>query len=64
MSPLERKRMEKRMTRAALAEATGLHYDTIANIENGKGGSDETLFKLADALECQPWELRPQGAAA
>jgi transcriptional regulator with XRE-family HTH domain len=64
MTALERKRMEKRLTRAALAEAAAVHYDTIASIEGGARGTDATLFKLADALNCQPWELREQEAAA
>lgn len=66
MTALERIRLTRRMTRAQLAEAAAVHYDTISNIEGGSVPSDATLFKLADALGVEPLELRepvPERAA-
>ncbi|NLO90701.1 MAG: helix-turn-helix transcriptional regulator [Elusimicrobia bacterium] len=42
----------------AFAESVGIHYVTIANIENGKyGASEEMVFKIAAALGVQPQEI-------
>lgn len=76
MNALERIRFEKRMTVSELAEASGVSRFTIAAIENGRreGIADGTIFKLADALDYEPLDLRalltapdrpePTGAAA
>lgn len=64
MTELERIRMEKRMTRRALAEKAGLAYATVYQIETGlRSIGDEALFKLADALDVEPLELRPRAVA-
>ena len=41
-----------------LAQASGVHRNTISKIENGKGGAyPETIRKLAEALDVDPTEL-------
>jgi transcriptional regulator with XRE-family HTH domain len=65
VNALERFRMSKRLTRAELATAAGVSVDTVSNIEEGRTrGNDSTLFKLSDALDCQPWELREPAPVA
>lgn len=76
MNALERIRFEKRMTVTELAEASGISRFTITAIENGlrQDIADNTIFKLADALDYEPLQLRalllatdgsePTGAAA
>lgn len=65
MIGLERIRMERRLTRAELATRAGVAVATIRNAEEGtREPNDPTLFKLADALECEPHELRAVEQAA
>lgn len=64
MNALKRIRLERRKTRAQLAELAGVSYFTIRNIEEGRNAASEaTAFKLADALECEPGEILEDAAA-
>jgi transcriptional regulator with XRE-family HTH domain len=48
------------MSQEDLASASALSRTSIVNIENGRQGvSIQTLYRLADALECEPAELLP-----
>lgn len=57
MTPLRRICLSKGVSRRQLAEKAGLSRQTLYNIEAGQGFSDETIFKLADALEMDAVEL-------
>lgn len=47
------------LTQEALADRMGMHVVYIGNIERGRGENPtfQTLMKLAQALEAEPWEL-------
>jgi transcriptional regulator with XRE-family HTH domain len=47
-------RLERGLTRKALAQRSGVSYRTIQRIEAGKEPSDSVLIRLADALELAP----------
>ena len=51
MRKIERLRMQRRMSRHDLADASGVPYEAIMRIELGRvDGRASTLAKLADAL--------------
>lgn len=66
MTALERARLNRKWTRRELADKAGVSYPTILNAESGESAvTDSTLFKLADALEVEPSDLRdPDGSRA
>ena len=45
----------RRLTNRAIAEASGLHADTVAAFVNGlrTGCTEQTAFSLASAMDCQ-----------
>lgn len=58
MTSLERIRLGKRLTRKQLAKKAGVAVQTIWNLEQRRfDARDGTLFKLADALGCEPTDL-------
>lgn len=51
-------RIEQGLKRAELAEATGLSYTFLSEIERGiKRGSEKSVYLIADALGMRPSEL-------
>ena len=50
-------RQEKFMTIADLANASGVHYQTIWRVENGHPAKASTIRKLARVLGVEPSEL-------
>jgi transcriptional regulator with XRE-family HTH domain len=45
-------RLTRGLTRGALADLSGVHYNTLTRLELGQGRpSDEVLIRLATALE-------------
>lgn len=51
-------RQKQKYTQEKLAELAGIEIPSLSNIENGKNyPSNETLEKLANALNVQPFEL-------
>lgn len=57
-SPIARKRMERRLTQAQLAEMVGCYAKDISRWETGERTPGvKTLLKLAVALECALDEL-------
>ena len=54
LSKLEMMRAAKGMSRAELAEKTGIPYQTIASWENGNRSFSkfESLVKIANVLDC------------
>lgn len=51
-------RIEQGIKRAELAEATGLSYTFLSEIERGiKRGSEKSVYLIADALGMRPSEL-------
>lgn len=58
-STLKNLRINARLTREQLADATGVSQKTIRNIENGHVAEPrvETLWKLAAFYECEPADL-------
>lgn len=56
---LRRLRRERDFKRSRLAEESGVSYDTIARLEQGRtpGPTDSTIEKLARALGVTPEEL-------
>lgn len=59
MLRLQQLRLDARLSRAALAERTGMTYAQLRNIEQGATPNPrvDTLGKLADALNARPSEL-------
>lgn len=58
---LKEQRKAKALTLHALADASGVCYVKISNIEHGKIKAEnitlKTAFKLAKALDCRPEDL-------
>jgi DNA-binding XRE family transcriptional regulator len=55
---LEQLRIDAHLTAQQLADAAGVSYQTVLNIEDGKGAQVATLHKLANALgDARPSEL-------
>lgn len=53
------------LSQEALAEAAGLSRTSVVNIEAGRqGASLATLYRLADALGCDPARLLPAPVAS
>ena len=51
-------RKSKNMTHEKLSELIGLEVPSLSNIETGKfAPSIDTLQKLSDALQVEPWEF-------
>lgn len=51
------------LTQAQLGEKLGISYQTIAQWENNlRNPKVDTIFKIAQALDCQPGELLPDWA--
>lgn len=61
MNCLEARRKAARLTRAELAELSGLHPQLIAKYETGErdieGASYRSIKKLANALQCKPEDI-------
>lgn len=58
MTKLETLRLSKRLTVNELVDKSGVSRFTIRAIERGETvARDDTLFKLADALEVEPTDL-------
>lgn len=57
MTRLEQLRIDQGLTRQQLARKAGVSYQTVINIEEGKGAQVETLHKLAAPLGASPSEL-------
>ena len=58
MQRLRTLRQQKVLTLRELEERSGVAYNTIWHLENGKRGAQpRTLRKLADALDVDPGEL-------
>jgi HTH-type transcriptional regulator, competence development regulator len=52
-------REDRTLSARELAEAAGVHYNTVLRLENNQGGAQpRTLRKLAKALGVEPRELR------
>jgi transcriptional regulator with XRE-family HTH domain len=55
---LRQLRVEKALSLRALGEITGVAFDTISKLENGRRPARlVTIRKLADALDVEPREL-------
>jgi transcriptional regulator with XRE-family HTH domain len=56
---LKRLRRDRFLSRAEVAERSGLHYDHLGRIERGYGGSVriDNIRKIAEALGVDPREL-------
>jgi XRE family transcriptional regulator, fatty acid utilization regulator len=55
---LRQRRVEKALSLRALGEITGVAFDTISKLENGRRPARlVTIRKLADALDVEPREL-------
>lgn len=54
-------RIEKSISRSALADITGLHYNKIGDYENNRIPTENitvgNLYKIAQALECKIEDL-------
>lgn len=51
-------RKRRGLTQEELAERAGMHRSTIARLEvDLLGWTHQTIHSLADALECEEWEL-------
>ena len=51
-------RKQKKLTQEKLAEMANIEIPSLSNIENGKNyPNNETLYKLATALNVRPFEL-------
>lgn len=51
-------RKKKKLTQEALAESADIEIPSLSNIENGKNyPNHETLAKIAQALDVEPYEL-------
>lgn len=62
---LKARRIRARLTQPGLAEAAGLHPSYITKIEQGRrGGSPETLGRIADVLGIDISELMRDKKAA
>lgn len=59
MTRLEQLRLDALLSRQALARGAGVAYQTVINLEEGKGGRPhiDTLRKLAEFLDAKPSEL-------
>ena len=58
MERLRALRQQKVLTLRELEERSGVAYNTIWHLENGKRGAQpRTIRKLANALEVEPAEL-------
>jgi HTH-type transcriptional regulator/antitoxin HipB len=55
-------RREQGLTQADLGLKTGLRQATISSIENGEGGTLDSLFKLLTALKLE-MRLEPRSTA-
>lgn len=63
LGPLIRQaRREQGLTQADLGLKTGLRQATISSIENGEGGTLDSLFKLLTALKLE-MRLEPRSTA-
>ncbi len=63
LGPLIRQaRREHGLTQADLGLKTGLRQATISSIENGEGGTLDSLFKLLTALKLE-MRLEPRSTA-
>lgn len=51
---LKQLRTARGLTLRQLAEATGVHFSTIGNIERGTVAGRETVVRLAEALDADP----------
>ncbi len=52
-------REDRTLSARELAEAAGVHYNTVLRLENNQGGAHpRTIRKLAAALGVDPRELR------
>jgi transcriptional regulator with XRE-family HTH domain len=59
-SQLRQQRRKAKLSQDALAEASGISRTSVVNIESGRQGvSLVTLYRLADALACEPSALLP-----
>jgi len=59
------KRIRARLSQTGLAARTGLNQGYISQLEKGtRGGSPETLGRLADFFGCDITELMPDQVAA
>lgn len=47
---VERIRLSRKLSKRELARKAGIHYNTVDNVEKGKGANSKTLQALADAL--------------
>jgi len=55
---LREARLGASLTQEQLAEASGLHYNTISQVERGVLGlSVMSLKALCDAMGCEPWQV-------
>ena len=63
MSPLKKRRIERGLSQAALAEASGVDQPRISRLENNPGAKPqwETVRALALALGCKPEVIFPTG---
>lgn len=50
----------KKMSLGALYDKTGLHPEFMRRIFNGQPTSEQTLKKLAEALDVPPWKAYKQ----
>lgn len=57
MNKLRQRRLDAGMTKAQLAEASGLNWATVDRIERGENANDATVIALAKALGCAPSDL-------
>lgn len=61
MTNLKETRLAKKMTQSKLAEISGVNLRTLQDYEQGRKDINKaeamTVYKLAEALDCNVWEL-------
>lgn len=61
MTNLKETRLAKNMTQSKLAEISGVNLRTLQDYEHGRKDINKaeamTVYKLAEALDCNVWEL-------
>ena len=61
MTNLKETRLAKKMTQSKLSEISGVNLRTLQDYEQGRKDINKaeamTVYKLAEALDCNVWEL-------
>ena len=52
-------RLQREKTQQQLAELVGVSRQAISEIERGQAPKWDTLYLIALALRCEPWDLIP-----